>query len=220
MPDLSSICDLHHSSQQCQIPNPLSEARDQTHNFMVTGWICFLYAMMGTPIPFILKAPTPIPLLSLSSVNSVFYLSEKTEAVYFFSFLRLFSVALWHMEVRGQIGAVANGLHHNHSNGRSEPYLTFTTAQGNSRSFNPLSEAGDRTWVLMDTSWVCYRWAITESHNGNSRLDFYSWQKRHLISFILLYNFFIFLYLNMKEGTSEGLPQKLLIIRTKETKQI
>ena len=30
--DPSHICDLHHSSQQCQTLNPLSEeARDQTH---------------------------------------------------------------------------------------------------------------------------------------------------------------------------------------------
>ena len=28
--DLSHICDLCHSSQQCQTLNPLSEARDQT----------------------------------------------------------------------------------------------------------------------------------------------------------------------------------------------
>ena len=28
--DLSHICDLHHSLHQCQILNPLSEARDQT----------------------------------------------------------------------------------------------------------------------------------------------------------------------------------------------
>ena len=28
--DLSHVCDLHHSSQQHQIPNPLSGARDQT----------------------------------------------------------------------------------------------------------------------------------------------------------------------------------------------
>ena len=27
-------CDLHHSSQWCQIFNPLSEARDQTHVLM------------------------------------------------------------------------------------------------------------------------------------------------------------------------------------------
>ena len=28
--DPSHICDLHHSSQQCWIPDPLSKARDQT----------------------------------------------------------------------------------------------------------------------------------------------------------------------------------------------
>ena len=30
MPDLSHICDLHHSSRQRQILNPVSEARDST----------------------------------------------------------------------------------------------------------------------------------------------------------------------------------------------
>ena len=30
VPDLSRICNLHHSSQQRQILNPLSEAKDQT----------------------------------------------------------------------------------------------------------------------------------------------------------------------------------------------
>ena len=34
--DPSHICDLHHSSQQCRIPDPLSEARDQTHILMDT----------------------------------------------------------------------------------------------------------------------------------------------------------------------------------------
>ena len=37
--DLSCIYDLHHSSQQHQILNPLSEARDQARNLMVTSWI-------------------------------------------------------------------------------------------------------------------------------------------------------------------------------------
>ena len=32
--DLSGVCDLHHSSQQCQILNPLSEARSRTHILM------------------------------------------------------------------------------------------------------------------------------------------------------------------------------------------
>ena len=38
--DLSRICDLHRSSRQRHILNPLSEARDLTHNLMVTSWVC------------------------------------------------------------------------------------------------------------------------------------------------------------------------------------
>ena len=30
---------LYHSSQQCRILNPLSEARDRSHNLMVPSWI-------------------------------------------------------------------------------------------------------------------------------------------------------------------------------------
>ena len=37
MLDLSSVCDLHHSSPYCQIPNPLSKARDQPHILMDTS---------------------------------------------------------------------------------------------------------------------------------------------------------------------------------------
>ena len=39
--DLSRVWDLHHSSQQRHIPDPLSEARDQTHDLMVTSRINF-----------------------------------------------------------------------------------------------------------------------------------------------------------------------------------
>ena len=38
-PDPSHICNLHHSSWQCQIFNPLSTARDGTRNLMVPSWI-------------------------------------------------------------------------------------------------------------------------------------------------------------------------------------
>ena len=48
-PDPSYICDLYHSSRQCWILNPLSEARDRTHNLMVPSRIRFCCAMMGTP---------------------------------------------------------------------------------------------------------------------------------------------------------------------------
>ena len=39
MQNPSCICDLHHSSQQRQILNPLSEARDQTRILMDTSWV-------------------------------------------------------------------------------------------------------------------------------------------------------------------------------------
>ena len=39
MQDLSHIFDLHHSSQQCQSPNPPSKANDQTHNLIVPSWV-------------------------------------------------------------------------------------------------------------------------------------------------------------------------------------
>ena len=47
-----------------------------------------------------------------------------------------------------QIGATAAGLHHSHSNTRSEP-LTATLI------LNPLSEARDRTCNLIVPSWIC-----------------------------------------------------------------
>ena len=40
-PDPSCICDLHHSSPQGQILNPMSEARDQTYILMDTGRVCY-----------------------------------------------------------------------------------------------------------------------------------------------------------------------------------
>ena len=40
-PDLSRICDLHCSSWQRWILNPLSEAMDQTHLLKDTSWACY-----------------------------------------------------------------------------------------------------------------------------------------------------------------------------------
>ena len=52
MPDPSHIFNLHQSSQQCQILNPLIKTRDWTHNLMVPSRICFRYATMETPFFF------------------------------------------------------------------------------------------------------------------------------------------------------------------------
>ena len=47
--DLSHILDLHHSSRQCWILNPLSDARDQTCVLRDTNQILFHCAVTGTP---------------------------------------------------------------------------------------------------------------------------------------------------------------------------
>ena len=72
MPDRSPIFNLHHSSQQHQILNPLSEARDQTCILMDANQIRFHWATTGTPratfLDF-LSSPSPPPpsLLLLTS---------------------------------------------------------------------------------------------------------------------------------------------------------
>ena len=43
------ICNLHHSSWQCRIPDLLSEARDRTYVLMGTCQICFCCVTTGTP---------------------------------------------------------------------------------------------------------------------------------------------------------------------------
>ena len=48
-PDLSHVCDLHHSSQQRRICNPLRKAKDRTHNLIVPSLIPFHCATMGIP---------------------------------------------------------------------------------------------------------------------------------------------------------------------------
>ena len=47
-PDRSLICSLQHSSWQCWILNPLSEAMEGTCVLMDPSRIRFCYAMMGT----------------------------------------------------------------------------------------------------------------------------------------------------------------------------
>ena len=49
MQDPRHTCNLHHSSRQCQIPNPLREARDRTCVLTVTSQVRFCCTMTGTP---------------------------------------------------------------------------------------------------------------------------------------------------------------------------
>ena len=47
--DLSCICNLHRSSRQLGILDPLSEARDRTRVLMDPHWVHYHGAMTGTP---------------------------------------------------------------------------------------------------------------------------------------------------------------------------
>ena len=51
-PDQSHICDLHCSSRQCWILNPLSGVRDQTHILLDTSWVCNLLSHNGNALYF------------------------------------------------------------------------------------------------------------------------------------------------------------------------
>ena len=98
--DLSRVCNLHHSSRQRRILNPLNKARDQTRNRMVPSRICFCCATTGTP-------------LSLSLSLSL-------------SFFRATPTAYGCSQARGWTRTVAASLLQRHSNTGSEPHLQPT----------------------------------------------------------------------------------------------
>ena len=51
---------IPHCSWQCQILNPLIEARDQICNLMVPSWIRFQCAITGTPSRFQIRITHPV----------------------------------------------------------------------------------------------------------------------------------------------------------------
>ena len=77
--DPSRICDLHRSSQQRQILNPLSEARDRTRNLMVPSRIRFCCAIMGTPewlLYVVSFSQKPIPQPSTTENLPLYYINS------------------------------------------------------------------------------------------------------------------------------------------------
>ena len=66
MSDPSCIFDLHHSSQQRQILNPLSRAGDQTQVLTDTSQIRYCQATVGTPCPLLFIRVTTDPILVLT----------------------------------------------------------------------------------------------------------------------------------------------------------
>ena len=72
---------------------------------------------------------------------------------FFLCLFRAVPVTYGGSQPRGQIGAVAAGLHHSHSNTRSKPCLWPSNLHHSSRQcriLNPLSKIRDQSCVLMD----------------------------------------------------------------------
>ena len=69
-------------------------------------------------------------------------------------------------QARGGIGAAAAGLYHSHSNADPSCLCDLCKNLAATLDTNPMSEARDRTHILMDASQV-----LTPcSHNGNSSI--------------------------------------------------
>ena len=106
---------------------------------------------------------------------------------FFFWSFRLFRVAPMaheNSQARGWIGAVVTGLSKSYSNAGSSHICDLHHSSGQGQIPKPLSEARDRTHVLMDASWV--RQLL--SHDGNVLLSFF--QIIFLILNILIENLF------------------------------
>ena len=85
----------------------------------------------------------------------------------FFLLFRAAFEAYGGSQVGGQIGAVAASLHHSHSNTGSEPLIcNLWHSSWQLGILHPLSEARDRTCILMDASQI----HLPLSHNRNSFL--------------------------------------------------
>ena len=79
------VCDLHHSSWQCRIINPLSKARDRTHTLMVPSRICFCCASMETPVLFCFG--THLPTGSCEQIQCLHAFTDSFNKLLLFSYL-------------------------------------------------------------------------------------------------------------------------------------
>ena len=124
----SLACDLHHSSQQHWIPNPVNGG--QTHILVETSWVLNLLSHNGHSLEGILltimswgpsKSPTPS-----KRGNWAPLCSPNLCLIFKFNFFLLFratGAAYGGSQARGPIRAVPSSLHHSHSNVGSKPHL-------------------------------------------------------------------------------------------------
>ena len=161
--DPSCICDLHHSSQQCWILNPLSKARDQTGNLLVPSWIrsplshyrnsyfhSSLYYFLPSAFWEVLFALSFL-FIQVIDLRFFFFLFL---AFWLFVFSRAAPLAYGGSQARGLIEAVASGLRQSHSSAGSELHLNLHHSSRQRQILNPLNKARDRTHNLMVSSQI------------------------------------------------------------------
>ena len=102
--------------------------------------------------------------------------------LFFYLFFSPTPAAYGGSQARDQIRAIATGLSHSHSNARSEPCLQPTPQLIAMLILNPLRKAKDRTCILMDSSQICFCWAVTGATFLSS------------VFFLLLFLFLFFLW--------------------------
>ena len=130
--DPSHVCNLHHSSWQCKIFNPLSEARDWTHNLMVPSCIHFHCTTTRTP------------------GNSPFF---------FFLWPPLWHMEVPRLDVELELQLLATATATSTAIGDPSHIYNLLYSLWQCWILNPLSEVRDRAHLLRDTSWVLNPWA-------------------------------------------------------------
>ena len=86
--DLSRVFDLHQSSRQHQILNPLSSARDRTRILKDTSRVCLCWATKGTPILILLNPADPALLKILHNPKSIIPFGKLTAFLFNIFILR------------------------------------------------------------------------------------------------------------------------------------
>ena len=116
MPDSSQDFNLHHSSWQSWILNPLSKARDGTRILRDTSQICFHCTIMGTPCYLFQKLSCWFSKYWVLFLNFIYLFI-------YFCFLGPYLQHTKSSQARGQIRVPVASLCHSHSNAGSEPHL-------------------------------------------------------------------------------------------------
>ena len=128
MQDPSFPCDLHHSSQERQILDPLNETRDWTCILMNTSHPAQKWELPSFITNKNWKKCNPTKRYKLIMINYINVTIYFLFILFYFIFCLIAicwaaPMAYGGSQARGQIKAVAAGLHHSHSNVGSEPHL-------------------------------------------------------------------------------------------------